>query len=497
MDNREYLLGQIKICKRKLNIAKCIDCGIAAAAAGGCVGVLLELTSLFRHFYYVHAAAGLCFAAGLSAGIVYALCRRADMRQAARRLDSYGLKERVLTAYEHMEAARRTEADFAGAEASDDDFVQLQREDAVLHYNQIRDRIKISLMPDKKHVLALILSAAAVLGMSFIPSRVRDEAQLTHQIQAQAEEEREELKELIEALDAVDTESLTEEQRVRLQELSEALKLSEQELTQADSWESLASATSRLDYKYHQAGVSLEQIASQLGNPETAGIADAMALAKAAANQDGQQLASAGTAGSSTSGQAQGENGGQGDGSGEGSGDGQGDGSGGGSGGGQGDGSGDGQGDGSDGGQGDGSGGGQGDGSGDGQGDGSGSGQGDGSGDGQGSGSGDGQGSGSGGGQGSGSGSGRGTGSTGNIHDYVSIPNAIANDSSLTGSKYGDENSDYYRQQNGLAWEGEHVEYSSVIGEYTENAYEGIANGRYPSGMESVIRDYFENLNTE
>jgi hypothetical protein len=64
----------------------------------------------------------------------------------------------------------------------------------------------------------------------------------------------------------------------------------------------------------------------------------------------------------------------------------------------------------------------------------------------------------------------------------------------LTGHKNGDQDSEYYRQQNSLAWEGEHVDYNSVIGQYTDNAYEGIANGRYPSGMESVIRDYFESL---
>ena len=114
---------------------------------------------------------------------------------------------------------------------------------------------------------------------------------------------------------------------------------------------------------------------------------------------------------------------------------------------------------------------------------------------GSGDGSGDGNGSGNGNGGGTGSGNGRGTGSSSTPHDYVSIPNDIGDDPSLTGEKTGDENSDYYRQQNGLAWEGQHVDYNSVIGQYTDNAYEGIANGRYPSGMESVIRDYFENLN--
>jgi hypothetical protein len=46
-----------------------------------------------------------------------------------------------------------------------------------------------------------------------------------------------------------------------------------------------------------------------------------------------------------------------------------------------------------------------------------------------------------------------------------------------------------------LAWEGSHVSYESVIGSYTENAYEGIQQGKYPSGMEDVIKDYFGSLN--
>ena len=65
----------------------------------------------------------------------------------------------------------------------------------------------------------------------------------------------------------------------------------------------------------------------------------------------------------------------------------------------------------------------------------------------------------------------------------------------MTGDKNGDQGSEYYRQQNGLAWEGSHVDYNSVLGQYMDNAYEGIANNRYPSGMEPVIRNYFESLN--
>ena len=68
------------------------------------------------------------------------------MKQAASRLDSFGLKERMLTAYENLD--------------KEDTFAGLQREDAFTHYEQVRGRIKIPLLPDKRHILALVVSAA-------------------------------------------------------------------------------------------------------------------------------------------------------------------------------------------------------------------------------------------------------------------------------------------------------------------------------------------------
>ena len=481
METGKYLTDQIRRCKRKMNLAKLIDRGILCAAAGGIPGICCELASLLVPFYYVHLAAALCFGAGLLAGAGYAVYRRADMKQAASRLDSFGLKERMLTAYENLD--------------KEDTFAGLQREDAFTHYEQVRGRIKIPLLPDKRHILALVVSAAAVIGMSFIPSPVRDQAKLRHQVQEQAAEENEELEKLLDALQDVDMESLTEQQKAQLQELVDTMELSREELAKADSWESLFAATGRLDYKYQQAAQSLEQLAGQIESPNMAGLAGAEAFAKAAAAQNNPPTASPGT----PSGSAGNGNGGE-DGD-NGSGDGNGDGennAGGESGQGGGNNSGDessqngknGSGDGSaQNGNNNGSGNGSGEDGENGSGNGNGQGNGNGSGNGQGHGNGNGQGG------GNGSGGGRGTGSSDAAHDYVSIPNATGDDASLTGNKNGAQDSDYYRQQNGLAWEGDHVDYSSVIGEYTDSAYEGIANGKYPSGMESVIRDYFENLN--
>ena len=436
MDIRKYLSEQIRKCRNRMNLARCIDCGVMFAAAGGVMGMVFELSSLAWPFYYVHLAAGLCFGGGFLAGEIYAVCSRVNMAQAARRLDSFGLKERMTTAYEWMDRGAET-----GEELAD-----LQRQDAFSHYNRLRDRIRIPLCPHRRHVLALLLSAAVTVGLAFVPSPARDQALLRHQIGQQAEEELEQLEELVEALEGVDQEALSEEQRAGVQELLEAMRRSGEELARADTWESLGAAQERLDYKYREAGQSLARLAAQMEDPGAAGVASAQAMAQAAGRdgaREGLQASSSGPGSDPGGDGGAGEDnpGGREQGSGEGS---------------------------------------------DSQGTGEGAGTG---------GQGTGEGAGTGGAGGSGNGTGRGTGSSNTPHDYVSVPNAPGEDPSLTGNKDGDQNSDYFRQQNGLAWEGEHVDYNSVIGEYTDNAYEGIARGRYPSGMESVIRDYFENLN--
>lgn len=444
MNERDYLRQQIKACRRKLNRAKLLDSLVLFAAAFGVGGILCEGISIFVPFYYAHAVTAACFGAGVLAGSIYAVCKRVSMRQAAGKLDSFGLKERMITALELMDKEHA--------------FAQLQRQDAVSHYNAIREQIRIPLRPDVRHLAALGLSVVVALTLGLVPSVAKEQAVLQHQVQKAAKEEEETLEELMDALEGVDMESLTMEQQAELQELMDALELSREELAEADSWDSLNTAKGKLDYKYEQTANSLENLAELLDNPEAAGVADAKAFASAAANESGQQMAASGTA-SGTAGSGSGSEDGTGEGDGNGSADG------------------------SDSGDGDGSGNGDGSGSGDGNG----SGNGDGSGDGDGSGSGDGDSSGNGG--------GRGTGSSNTAHDYVSIPNPVGDDASLTGDKDGDTDSDYYRQNNGLAWEGDHVDYNSVIGDYTDSAYEGIANGKYPSGMESVIKNYFESLN--
>ena len=454
MDERNYLLQEIRRSRRKLNMAKTLDTCTCVLACAGVAAIVLEAASIWIPFYYVHLCAGIALLVAFLAGLVYSIVKRVGMHEAARRIDTFGLQERVQTAYEQME--------------DESTFACMQRRDAAekLRIKCERKEIRIGWIPDKRHLIAAALSLALVCGLAFIPSQARETASQRHAIHQEAKEKQKELSELADALEQMDTSTLTDEQKAKLSELQEALNRSMQELARADSREALDAAKNKLGFKLEQTSQSLANLASQMSKEQQAAIAQA--LAKAAADAAGKSSGSNGTQSASNGG----SNGTPGAGNGS-----SGDGNNGSNGNGSNGNNANGDGNGSDGDK-------NGNGSGNGSGDGS---NGDGS-------NGNGSGHGNGNGNGSGNGSGRGTGQGGGTHDYVSVPNAVGNDENLTGNKTGDENGDSYRAQNGLVWEGDHVSLDSVIGDYTKDAYEGISSGRYPSGMEDVIKDYFKNL---
>lgn len=452
MDERNYLLQAIRRSRRKLNMAKTLDTCTCVLACAGVAAIVLEAASIWIPFYYVHLCAGIALLVAFLAGLVYSIVKRVGMHEAARRIDTFGLQERVQTAYEQME--------------DESAFACMQRRDAAekLRVKCERKEIRIGWIPDKRHLIAAALSLGLACGLAFIPSQARETASQRHAIHQEAKEKQKELSELADALEQMDTSTLTDEQKAKLSELQEALNRSMQELARADSREALDAAKNKLGFKLEQTSQSLANLASQMSKEQQAAIAQA--LAKAAADAAGKSSGSNGTQSASNGG----SNGtpGTGDGS---------------------------SGDGNNGSNGNGSNGNNANGDGNGSdGDNNGNGSGNGSGDGSNGDGSNGNGNGNGNENGSGNGSGRGTGQGGGTHDYVSVPNAVGNDENLTGNKTGDENGDSYRAQNGLVWEGDHVSLDSVIGDYTKDAYEGISSGRYPSGMEDVIKDYFKNL---
>lgn len=322
--------------------------------------------------------------------------------------------------------------------------VRLQREDAMNQLAEHQDRIRLALLPSWKKPVLLLGFLAVMSGLALLPSAVKERARELHEVRKEAREQMKELDELASSIDKLAQEEISQEQKNALQEMLGSLEASRTEFEQADSAKLLFAATNKLEYKYAMMGSELEEFAKRLRDGVAASpmTAESMqVLAERMQELGGIQLAQ-GT-GAQTGSNQQGQSGSQ---NGQGS-------------------------SGSQAGQ---------------NGNGSQNGQ-------NGSGSQTGQ---------SGNqmsdhskGSGRGVGSDSIPHDYVSVPNDIADSGNLTGNAANHEASEYFRAQNGLGWEGEHTTYESVLGSYEQKAYEGIAAGQYPSNMEEVIKEYFSSFN--
>ena len=448
MDQKEFL-KMIQACRRRLNLAGFLKMLLFALCVGAGVGILFQAVAFITPIYYVNLYTLLALLIALPTAGIAAFVKRVDMKRAALVMDKFGFAERIVTAYENL--------------SQEGVLIHLQREDAMRELRVHQDRIRIPLFPPLKKMLVLFGMVVVLVGLAFIPSVTKERASELHSVKEEAKEKTEELEELVETLEELTQEELSPEQQAQLQEMIESLEASMSEYQQAVSSEMLAAVSQKLDYKYQNMSSQMSSLAQSLQNGATvsaATIEGMQAMAEQLQKMSGQQLA-----------QGNGANGNQGQ-NGQGNGNGQ---------------NGQNNGNGQNGQNGQGNGSGQ-----NGQGNGQGNGQSGQTGNGNGQ---NGQGNGQGG-DGNGSGDGRGTGSSDMAHDYVSVPNAIADSGNLAGNAGTHDDSDFFRAQNGLSWEGAHVSHEAVIGSYEQNAYEGISAGKYPSGMEEIIKEYFASFNS-
>lgn len=443
MEQGEFV-RTVQNCRRRLNLAGFLGKLVSALGIGAVAGIFFQAVSFVMPFYHAGRYAVLALLLSLLAASAAAYVKRTGMEQTALVMDSFGFDERIVTAYGNL-----------GKEGS---LIELQRADAMRQLQAHRDQIQIKLLPPWKKTAALAGLLVGLLVLALVPSEMKERAEELHRVREEAEEKTEEIGELVEALEQLEqVQELTPEQQVVLQEMAESLQASQSEYQQVSSSEMMRAATEKLNYRYENVSSQLAGLAQSLQNgaavsPVTA--ESLQALSEKMQGMSGSKLAQ-GNAGQSGSNGGNGQNGqsGQGGQSGDNGGNGQ-----------------NGQ---------------------NGQG-----GQSGNSGNGAGNGNENGQSGNNGGsGQDGSSGNGRGTGSGSTPHDYVSIPNDIADSGNLTGNAVDHDASEYFRGQNGLSWEGTHMSHEAVIGSYEQNAYEGIASGKYPSGMEEIIKEYFSNFN--
>ena len=463
MEKKEFLRS-IKACGKKLNIAEAAKNLVFSLSVGAAMGILFQIVAFCTYFYRANICSLLALLIAVLTALLISVLHRKTLYQAALYMDSFGFQERIVTAYEHLD--------------EEGELVELQRRDAMNKLQAGRERIQVPLLKDWKAPAIMCLLLVTMVSLMFVPSEMKQRAKELHAVREEAETKEEELEEVLDTMEELTRETLTPEQLAALQEMMESLQSSMQEYQNAESMEMVETANQKLDYKYDnmqqqltdmaalmQSGANIspqsieamQQMAEKMQELGSSGLQEGATSLVDNQGQDGQQSGDGQDGNNGGNQQNQGQNPGQ---------------------------------NGQTGNQQSNSQNGQNSNS---QSQGNSNGQGQGQGNGQSQGNSQGQGNGSG--QGEGSGSGRGEGSGSAPHDYVSIPNKIMDTGNLNGNANSHENSDYFRTQNGLSWEGNHVSHEAVIGSYEKNAYEGIAAGKYPSGMEDVIKDYFASFN--
>lgn len=439
MAQREFL-KIIQDCRRRLNMAMFLKRSVFALSIGTGVGIIFQAVAFWLPFYYVNLYTGLALLFAELAALFVMFVKRTTMEQTALVMDSFGFEERIVTAYEHL--------------AEEGRLIAIQRQDAMGQLRAHKDRIRIPLLPDWKRIVLFLGMFVFLFGLAWIPSATKDHAQKLHNVKEEVREKEDEIEEIVEALEQLEQEALTPEQQQALQEMMENLQSSLSEYQQAVSEDMIAAASEKLEYKYEMMSNQMSNLIQSMQNGATASAAtmeSMQAMAEKLQEMSGQKYAKGDNSGGQNNSNGQNNQGGQNNPNGQ-----------------------------------NGQGGQNGPSNQNQNGQGGENGQGDGSGqDGQGNGQGD----------GGDSGNGRGTGSSSTNHDYVSVPNAIAESENLTGNVTNHDTSEYFRAPNGLSWEGAHISYDAVIGSYQQNAYEGIAAGKYPSGMEEIIKEYFASFN--
>lgn len=463
METKAFL-KKIRMCQRKLNMAEFVKVLLLSMMVGSGMGILFQSVAFCIPFYYASHYSGLAMLTSVITAIIVAVCRRKSLLQTALYMDSFGFKERIVTACEHLE--------------EEGEMVIRQRKDACEHLEKYGERIKVPLISGWKKPVLAVSFLLIMMVLMMIPSEVKKQAKEMHLLKKEVQEKEEEIKEVLDELEKVEElaeEILTPQQLAALQEMMESLQAAMQEYSQVENEEMLKSANGKMDYKYHNMSNQLSDMASMLQNGANISTQSLQAMQELAAEM--QELSNGSMGGNTGLAGNQGLNGEQNNGNNgsnqSGNQQNQGNGA-------------NGQGENN---QNSGQNG-QNSQNGNGQ-----NGQGNnGNGQGQGSGQGQSNGSGQGNGNGGGNGSGRGEGNGAAPHDYVSIPNEIADSGNLSGNATNHEDSDYFLTRDGLSWKGSHVSHEAVMGSYEKNAYEGIAAGKYPSGMEEVIKEYFTSL---
>ncbi len=235
-DEKGEFLDRIRFFRRRIHTADFLEKLVSALFVGVGAGILFQAAAFVLPFYYANLYTVSAVLLAAAAALAAALLKRCSMKEAALVMDSFGLQERIVTAYEHLE--------------EEGELILLQRRDAMRQLQAKREQIRIPLCPSRRRLAALSGMLLLMLALILTPSAVKEQAEELHLVRWQAEEKLEEIEQALEGLQELTKQAeqqLSEEQLAALGEMMDSLKSSASEYQQAASESALAAAGKSLN----------------------------------------------------------------------------------------------------------------------------------------------------------------------------------------------------------------------------------------------------------
>ena len=100
MKSRKYLKDYIHRIRRSQDRQSILRAVLRFACVGAVLLMICILISRLRHFYYADLIGVICISTAAAAGLIWGLIHRGRPEDTAVYLDSFGMKEKLITAYE-------------------------------------------------------------------------------------------------------------------------------------------------------------------------------------------------------------------------------------------------------------------------------------------------------------------------------------------------------------------------------------------------------------
>lgn len=220
MDNKlstldSDIMKNINKIKGRINSNLILNYGISGSIIGIIGSMVLVIVSRFTPIYHPYVKGLYIIAFGVVLGLIIGFLKKYDCKYAALKADSFGLKERAVTAVELI--------------GNSSTFAVMQKEDALKSLQGFDYKRSFPIRANKKYCLVCV-GLLVTMGLSFfIPNPIKGKAEALHALKETKKEEVKKVEKLKKSIE--ENNELTEKQK---RELNDKIQKLQQEVKEAD-----------------------------------------------------------------------------------------------------------------------------------------------------------------------------------------------------------------------------------------------------------------------